>query len=217
MDTFILSSVKDMFTTVTGYLPTFLSVLGILVIGLVTARVTSKLVARLFKEIYFDTVCHHLGLAGVLRKGGIKRTPSEVVGCLLYWVIMIMVLTTSVKVFGLTLADDMLHRLFSYVPNVIGAVFVLIFGMILGNFISTVVRVVASNTDIPRPDIMGMLTKYAIVIFAVTIFIHEIGLGVLLTGTSINIIFASVCLALALSFGLGGRDTAARYIDKLRK
>ena len=217
MDTFILGSVKDMFTTVTGYLPTLLTVLGILVVGLVTARVTSKLVARLFKEIYFDTVCHHLGLAGVLRKGGIKKTPSEVIGCLLYWVIMIMVLTTSVKVFGLTLVDDMLNRLFSYVPSVIGAVFVLIFGMILGNFISTVVKVVASNTEIPRPDIMGMLTKYAIVIFAVTIFIHEIGLGVLLTGTSINIIFGSVCLALAISFGLGGRDTAARYIDKLRK
>lgn len=64
---------------------------------------------------------------------------------------------------------------------------------------------------------MGMLTKYAIVIFAVTIFLHEIGLGVLLTGASVNIIFGSVCLALAISFGLGGRDTAARYIDKLRK
>ncbi len=216
MDT-ILTSVKDMFATVTGYLPTLFMVLGTLVVGLVAARVISKLVARLFKEIYFDTLCHHLGLAGVLRKGGIKKTPSEVVGCLLYWVIMIMVLTTSVKVFGLTLVDEMLNRLFSYVPSVIGAVFVLTFGMILGNFISSLVKIVASNTDIPRPDIMGMLTKYAIVIFAVTIFIHEIGLGVLLTGTSVNIIFGSVCLALAISFGLGGRDTAARYIDKLRK
>jgi len=206
-----------MFATVTGYLPTLFMVLGTLVVGLVAARVISKLVARLFKEIYFDTLCHHLGLAGVLRKGGIKKTPSEVVGCLLYWVIMIMVLTTSVKVFGLTLVDEMLNRLFSYVPSVIGAVFVLTFGMILGNFISSLVKIVASNTDIPRPDIMGMLTKYAIVIFAVTIFIHEIGLGVLLTGTSVNIIFGSVCLALAISFGLGGRDTAARYIDKLRK
>ena len=217
MDTFILKSVKDMLTTVMGYLPTLFTVLAVLVIGWVAARVISKAIARLFKEIYFDTVCHHLGLAGVLRKGGIKRTPSDVVGCLTYWVIMIMVLTTSVKVFGLTLVDDMLNRLFSYVPSVIGAMFVLIFGMILGNFISSLVRIVASNTDIPRPDIMGMLTKYAIVIFAVTIFIHEIGLGVLLTGMSINIIFGSLCLALAISFGLGGRDTAARYIDKLRK
>lgn len=216
MDT-ILTSVKDMFATVTGYMPTLFTVLATLVIGLVAARVISKVVARLFKEIYFDTLCNHLGLAGVLRKGGIKKTPSEVVGCLLYWVIMIMVLTTSVKLFGLTLVDDMLNRLFSYVPSVIGAVFVLIFGMILGNFISSLVKIVASNTDVPRPDIMGMLTKYTIVIFAVTIFLNEIGLGVLLTGASINIIFGSVCLALAISFGLGGRDTAARYIDKLKK
>ena len=213
----ILTSVKDMLSTVTAYLPTLFKVLGTLVIGLIAARVISKLVARLFKEIYFDTVCHHLGLAAVLRKGGIKKTPSEVVGCLLYWVIMIMVLTTSVKVFGLTLVDDMLNRLFSYVPSVISAVFALIFGMILGNFISSLVKIVASNTDVPRPDIMGMLTKYAIVVFAATIFIHEVGLGVLLTGASINIIFGSVCLALAISFGLGGRDTAARYIDRLRK
>jgi len=206
-----------MFGTVTGYLPTLFSVLGILVIGWVAARVISKVVTRLFKEIYFDTVCHHLGLAGVLRKGGVKRTPSEVVGCLVYWVVMIMVLTMSVKTFGLTLVDDMLNRLFMYVPSVIGAVFVLIFGMILANFISSLVKIVASNTDIPRPDILGMVTKYTIILFAVTIFLKEIGLEGIVTGTSLDIIFASICLALALSFGLGGRDTAARYIDKLRK
>jgi|CXWL01.1.fsa_nt_gi hypothetical protein len=217
MDTFILSSVKSMFTTVTGYLPTFLTILSVLVLGWVVARVISKLVARLLREIYFDTMCQHLGLAGILRKGGIKRTSSDVIGCMVYWVIMITVLATSVKIFGLPLVDEMVNRLFSYVPSVIGAVFVLTFGMILGNFISSLVRVVASNTDIPRPDIMGMLTKYAIVLFAVTIFLHEIGLGVLITGTSISTIFMSVCLALALAFGLGGRDTAARYLERLKK
>jgi hypothetical protein len=214
---FILKSVHDMFGTVTGYLPTLLTVLSILVIGWVAARVISKVVTRLFKEIYFDTVCLHLGLAGVLRKGGIKRSPSEVMGCLVYWVVMIMVLTMSVKTFGLTLVDDMLNRLFAYVPSVIGAVFVLIFGMILGNFISSLVKIVASNTDIPRPETLGMVTKYTIILFAVTIFLKEIGLEGIVTGTSLDIIFASICLALALSFGLGGRDTAARYLDKLRK
>jgi len=206
-----------MFTTVTGYLPTFLTILSVLVLGWVAARVISKGIARLLREIHFDTMCQHLGLAGILRKGGIKRTSSDVIGCMVYWVIMITVLATSVKIFGLPLVDDMVNRLFSYVPSVIGAVFVLIFGMILGNFISSLVRVVASNTDIPRPDIMGMLTKYAIVLFAVTIFLHEIGLGALVTGTSISTLFTSVCLALALAFGLGGRDTAARYLERLKK
>lgn len=217
MDTFILGSVKSMVATVTNYLPTFFTIISILILGWVAARVISKFMARLFKEIYFDTLCQHLGLAGILRKGGIKSTPSEVVGCLMYWIIMITVLATSIKVFGLPMVDDMVNRLFSYVPSVISAVFVLIFGMILGNFISTLVRVVASNTDIPRPDILGMLTKYAIVLFAVTIFLHEIGLGALVTGASLNTLFMSVCLALALAFGLGGRDTAAKYIDKLKK
>lgn len=216
MDT-ILSSVKDTFTTVTGYLPTFLTIIAVLVIGWVAARVISKLVGRLFKEIYFDTMCQHLGLGGVLRKGGIKRTPSEVVSCMLYWIIMITVLASSVKIFGLPMVDDMVNRLFSYVPSVISAVFVLIFGMILGNFVSSLVTIVASNTDIPRPDLIGMLTKYAIVLFAVTIFLHEIGLGMLVGPDSISTLFTGVCLALALAFGLGGRDTAARYIDRLKK
>jgi uncharacterized membrane protein len=111
----------------------------------------------------------------------------------------------------------MLNRLFSYVPSVIGAVFVLIFGMILANFISSLIKIVASNTDLPRPDILGMVTKYAIILFTVTIFLKEIGLESILTGTSLDIIFAGIVLALALSFGLGGRDSAARYLDKLRK
>jgi hypothetical protein len=206
-----------MVSSVTGYLPTFFTILSLLVLGWVTARVVSKIVTRFLREIYFDTLCQHLGLTGVLRKGGIKSSFSEVIGCIVYWVFMITVLATSIKIFGLPMVDDMLNRLFSYVPSVISAVFVLIFGMILGNFISSLVRVVASNTDIPRPDILGMLTKYAIVLFAITIFLHEIGLGGLVTGTNLNTLFTSICLALALAFGLGGRDRAAKYIDGLKK
>lgn len=217
MDTFILGSVKGMVVSVADYLPTFFTIMAILILGWVTARVISKLIARVFKEIYFNTICQHLGLVGILRKGGIKSTPSDVVGCLVYWIIMITVLATSIKVFGLPMVDDLVNRLFSYVPSVISAVFVLIFGMILGNFIASLVRVVASNTDIPRPDILGMLTKYAIVVFAITIFLREIGLGDLISGDNLNALFMSICLALALAFGLGGRDMAAKYIDKLNK
>ena len=60
------------------------------------------------------------------------------------------------------------------------------------------------------------VSRWAIIIFAGTISLRELGIGTLLVTTTFNIILGGVCLALALAFGLGGRDAAARYIEDWR-
>ena len=84
-------------------------------------------------------------------------------------------------------------------------------------FISGIIVLVAGSTDMPKPEILGTLSKWAIVLFAFIIFMEELGLSSLLEGTHFNYLFGALCLALALSFGLGGRDSAAKFLDKLKK
>ena len=58
-----------------------------------------------------------------------------------------------------------------------------------------------------------------IIIFDVsgTIALKQLGIAPFLVASTFNIFFGGLCLALALAFGLGGRDAASRYLEELRK
>ena len=52
---------------------------------------------------------------------------------------------------------------------------------------------------------LPVYSRWAIIIFAATIALAELGVAKLLVTTTFNIILGGVCLALALAFGLGGK------------
>jgi hypothetical protein len=83
--------------------------------------------------------------------------------------------------------------------------------------LSGIVRTAAGNANLPKPELFAGVSRWAIIIFAATIALEELGIAPLLVTTTFNIILGGVCLALALAFGLGGKDAAARYLEELRK
>ena len=215
--TLIADPLREMLTTIMAYLPVVLGALVILIVGWLVAKAVKRIVDWLLTTIRFDMLADKAGIADVLKKGNLKTTASQVVSGLVYWLIMIMVLVMVVNALGLPKASDILASLFAYVPKVIGALFVLVVAMFLANFVSGIVRTAAGNANLPRPEILAGISRWAIIAFAVTIALGELGIATLLVTTTFNIILGGICLALALAFGLGGKDAAARYLEELRE
>jgi hypothetical protein len=140
-----------------------------------------------------------------------------VISSIVYWLIIIMVLVMTVDALGLPKASDVLASLFAYVPNVIAALLVLVVAMFLASFVSGIVRTAAGNANLPKPEIFAGISRWAIIIFAVTISLEQLGIAPLLVTGTFNIILGGVCLALALAFGLGGKDAAAKYLEELKQ
>lgn len=213
----VTDPVREMLTKIMAYLPVLLGALVILIVGWLVAKAIKRIVEWLLTTIRLDMLADKSGISEVLRKGNLKTTFSQIVSGLVYWLIMIMVLVMVVNALGLPKASDILTSLFDYVPKVIGALFVLVVAMFLANFVSGIVRTAAGNANLPSPEMFAGISRWAIIIFAVTISLGELGIGTLLVTTTFNIILGGVCLALALAFGLGGKDTAARYLEELRQ
>ena len=216
-DILILGPLREMLAKIAGYIPVLFGALLILLVGWIVAKIIRDIVGRVLKAIQFDVIAKKVGLAEILEKGGIKLGLSDMVGTLVYWLVIVMVLVMTVNALGLTVASQLLERLVAYIPSVISALFVLVIGMFLANFVAGIVHAAARNTSIPNPELLGKIGKYAIVVFAVSMSLEELGIAPLLVGTTFNIFFGAVCFGLALAFGLGGRDAAGRYIEDLRK
>ena len=213
----IADPIRQMLTKMMAYLPILLGALIILIVGWIVAKVIRRAVDWLLKTVRFDTMADKTGISEVLRKGDLKITAREVVSGLVYWLIIIMVLVMTVDALGLPKSSDVLASLFAYIPKVIAALLVLVVAMFLASFVSGIVRTACGNANLPRPELIADVSRWAIIIFAATIAMEQLGIAPLLVGTAFNIILGGIVLALALAFGLGGKDAAARYLDELKK
>jgi len=215
--TLIVEPVTQMLTRILAYLPVLLGALIILIVGWLIAKAIKRIIDWVLKLIRFDMLADKAGISEILKKGNLEISAGEVVSSIVYWLIIIMVLVMTVDALGLPKASDVLASLFAYVPNVIAALLVLIVAMFLASFVSGIVRTAAGNANLPKPEIFAGISRWAIIIFAVTISLEQLGIAPLLVTATFNIILGGVCLALALAFGLGGKDAAAKYLEELRK
>ncbi|HBG28419.1 MAG: hypothetical protein A2Y10_11025 [Planctomycetes bacterium GWF2_41_51] len=216
-NTFIVEPVLQMLTRIMAYLPVLFGALIILIVGWIVAKAIKRFVDWLLKAVRFDMLADKAGISEILEKGNLDITAREVVSSIVYWLIIIMVLVMTVDALGLPKASDVLTSLFAYVPKVIAALLVLIIAMFLANFVSGIVRTAAGTAKLPNPGILAGVSRWAIIIFAITIAMEQLGIAPLLVTATFNIILGGVCLALALAFGLGGRDAAAKYLEELKK
>jgi len=214
---FILDPLKSVVGIVASYIPTTITVLAVLVIGTLLARSLGKLVAGVLKDLHVDQVSHQVGLDRILETGGIKRTLSAGVGCVISWLLMITTFVIVFKVAGISVLGELTDRMTGYIPTVATGAVTLMVGIFLAHIVEVFVRMVAANCSMPKPELIATFSKWAIVATAFIAFIDKVGLGFLLTGSSLTMMVAALALALGLAFGIGGREHASHYLDKMLK
>ncbi|MFH1625659.1 MAG: hypothetical protein ABID54_10980 [Pseudomonadota bacterium] len=201
-------------TKITAFLPELIGAILIFVVGWIVARLVKLAMVKLLKLIRFDKATEKTGVQEFLKKGDITKAPSEIMGSLVYWFIMILVIIASLDALGLPIVSNLLNSILFYIPNVVAAIIVLVLGFLLGDLLSAVVRTAASNAGFKNAEGMGKLALYAIVFFSGAIALDQLEIGVEIVGAAFVIAFGALALALALAFGLGGRDAAAEYLKR---
>lgn len=208
----IMEPLKNMLNAVAVYLPFLFGALLILFVGWVVAKGLSTLVEKGLDKVKFNDFSGKIGLTELLSKGGLPITPSSLLGSFVYWVLMIVVLATTLQAIGLEIVAQLLKNVTDYVPSVIAAIFVLIVGMFIANVVSGIVRAAANNMSLARADLLAGITRAAILVFTIVSALQQLNIATFFVTTTFQIFFAAVCFALALAFGLGGKDLAARIM-----
>ncbi len=211
----VMEPVKEVLSRLAGFLPTLLGVLIILIVGWIIAGLLKSVVVKLLKLIQLDVASEKAGLGDILRRGGIKPTLSELIGVLIYWLIMLLVFMTALNALGMTVAASLLDKVILYIPNVIAAVFILALGIFLSSMVGTIVRTASSNAGIVQAKFLGQLTQTVIMIFVVVITLEQLNIASSILNLAINIILASLGLALAIAVGLGCKDLAGKAVQDL--
>lgn len=214
LNTLIIIPVREMLGLVTGFIPTLVSALFLLVVGIFVAKFLRDLVGRVLKEIRLDKIADWLGLSDIMHKGGVKHKFSDLVTSLVYLLFVVVFIFIAVQSVGLTMMTDLMYRLMAYVPKVLSGVIVLVLGLVIATVVSKIVHATAHATDLPKPKFLERVSRWAIILYTVTIALEEFGYGALLEGKYFEMIFAGIVFAVSLAFGLGGKEHAAKYLQR---
>jgi hypothetical protein len=189
----------------------------VLVVGWIVARVGRRLTIRLLRLLQVDRLAEHAGMEDVLLRGGVRFTTVTILGNVLYWFILFTTTMAALHLLGLEAVDELFRRIVLYVPNMFVALVVLIFGTVFGRFVRGVVFTYLNNIDVPGAEVISATAQAAVVIFVVSVALEQLHIGGEILVSAFQIAFGAVCLALALAFGLGGREWAAHVLERLWK
>lgn len=212
-DVFV-SSFNAVITQITDFLPKLLAALVLLFIGWLIAKAVRSGVRRLLAIAHFDRLAEKAGIEEFLKHGEMHVTLGGIISEVSYWLVLLIVLVTVSSGLGLTAVANLFNRVALYLPNIIVAVFIIIFGTLLARFINRLVFAWLRNLGVEGALTISTVAEYSVQIFAVFVALEQLAIGTQLLTTAFAILFGSICLALALAFGLGGRDWAAGVIQK---
>ncbi|MFA5388142.1 MAG: hypothetical protein WC312_00105 [Candidatus Omnitrophota bacterium] len=211
----VIEPVKAMLVRAATFLPTLIGILVILVVGWIIAAVLKNVVVKLLKMIQFDTASEKSGLADVLRRGGIKNTLSELMGGLVYWIVMLLVFMTALNALGMTVVASLLDKVILYIPNVIAAIFIISLGIFFASIVGSIVMTASMNAGIKQAKLLSQVTQTVIVIFAVIMTLEQLSIATAILNTTITVLLGSIGLAFALAVGIGSKDIAGKLIQEL--
>lgn len=220
MNTFervIIEPFEQLFDKIVLFLPNFLAAILILVVGVIAAGIIKKIVEKILKALKIDVYGERIGLVETLGKGGIKEPASSLLARGIGWIIMFAFVITSLRSLDVPAVERLLEHFFLYLPHVFASLLILLAGYLLSNFFARAVLIAAVNAGMKVSGLIARFTKIMVILMAVTMALEQLGIGRETVIIAFAISFGGIVLALALAFGLGGRDLAQGYLEKKLK
>lgn len=199
---------------IAAFLPKLALAIGVLVAGWLLAKFARFAIIKGLRAINFNVLTERAGLEDFLSHGGIQTDTTGIFGLLVFWLVILASLIIGFNSMGLTYITGLLGEVVLFVPKVVVAILILAFGAYFARFVGNAVVTYCKNIAIQDSDILGKLAQYAIMTFVVLIALDQVNVGGDLVRQSFLIILAGIVFALALAFGLGGKDVAAELIDR---
>ena len=210
----LLEPIRAFLRQVGDFVPR-LALAGLVLIGgWLLAKAVRFAVVKGLRAVNLNVITERSGLDGFLRQGGLEADTADLLALLAYWMVILAALVIAFNGLGLTYITDLLGRVLLFVPKVMVALLILAFGAYFARFVGNAVCAYFRNVHLQDADVLGKLAQYAILTFVVLIALDQVNVGGDIVRQTFLIVLAGVVLALALAFGLGGKDWAAEMLER---
>ena len=216
----------DMLNQVLDILPKLFSALVILGLAYVAGQYLSELVTNLLTSIGFNNVTQWLGLAqtqtGETESESSEtdleasesdnniQTPAQIVGIIVLVAVMLVASLTAVDILGI----DALRGVVSFILLLSGQVLAGMLVFAVGLYFSNLVFNLISNSGTRQANFLAQTARIAILVLVSAMALERIGIAPNIVNLAFGLLTAGIAVAIALAFGLGGREAAGKALEE---
>jgi hypothetical protein len=210
----LLDTTREFLHQIAAFLPRLALALAVVAVGWLLAKAVRFAIEKGLRAVNFNVLTERAGTDHFLQQGGLQGDTTTIFGLFAYWVVILAALIIAFNGLGLTYITDLLQRVELFAPKVLVAMLVMVFGSYFARFVGEAVNTYCVDAEIPDSDILGKIARYLIMTFVVMIALSQVEVGGDIVQRTFLIILAGLVLALALAFGLGGKEWAAAMLER---
>jgi len=208
MSEFWTENFDRLFSEVLSWLPAVGAALALLIGGWLVARLIQALLGGLLHRLGLDHLGERAGAAKVLQNLGLQSTLSGLLARFFFWVILLVFLLAAADTLGMSQVTDTLRQLVAYLPQVLAAILIAIFGSLVAKLVGNGVGALADRSGVRGGLALGQGVRWIILVFVALLALEQLGVETTLLVSTATALVAAVALALAVAFGWGSRELA---------
>ena len=201
--------IESVVAPIIGSIPNIFGAVILLILAYFIAKVVSGLVSDILAGIGFNNVPNVIGLTKLPTEGA--QSASSFVGHLAFLGIMLFAAIESSKILRFELLADIIREVTRFGGRILAGVVILAIGMYLANLVVRLIH----DSGIVNANIIAIVARVAVLFFAGAMALNRMGVADEIVSRAFTLLLGAVAVAVAISFGLGGRDFAANTLTKV--
>lgn len=193
-----------------AFIPKLIGFLIVLAIGYIVAKVVKKLVVTLLEKVGLDKAMHSGSVGEYVNKAAPDFSPSKVIGATAFWFIFLGAISIAVSQLGIPALNTFVASIAAYLPNVIAALLI----FVIAGVVAAVIGGLVARTmgDTPTGKVVGSVVPVLVMAIATFMILNQLQIATEIVTITYAALIGGVFLAMALAFGLGGREVAGQML-----
>ncbi|MEB3342643.1 mechanosensitive ion channel [Okeania sp.] len=208
-----------MLNNILTFVPKIFAAAVVLVIAYFVGQFLQDLITNLLTSVGFNNLFNWLGLnstpssdpsATVLQKEGTtQRTPSEIAGLVAFVGIILFATVSATQIMQL----EALTLIVNVVIGIGGRVFYGLVVLAIGLYLANLAYNLITSSGNSQAKLLGQLARIGIIVLVSAMALQQMGIAPSIVNLAFGLFMGAMAVAIALAFGLGGRDIASSQIQ----
>jgi hypothetical protein len=194
-------------------IPRLLAMLSVVAAGWLIAALARAVTGRVLGWLRVARVAERTGAAELLRKAELPPV-ERLTASAVFWLLFLGFLLAGVDALGFKTLQAMRSQIGQLVPRLIGALAILVVGLVLANVVRRVVLLAAVNAGWPQARLVGGAVYFLAMTIVAAMVLDHVGLARPIVLTAFAIVVGAVMLALAIAVGVGSGPLVRRLLEE---
>jgi hypothetical protein len=209
----LAQSMARFLTRFASLLPGLVALIVAVLLSIIVGFILAFIVKRLLTSLQFEERLARWGFSS-MAEWSPMNSPTLLVSRSIAFLVILAGFLIGLAAFDARWTSLLAQSVFAYIPNMVGAVLVLLFGGIMARFLGRSVLIGAVNMNLQYARLLSAGVKWLVIVLAVAMALDHLRIAPGIVELAFGILFGGIVLSLSLAVGLGSKDLITKSLER---